>query len=106
MESGVLVNKVTFQKQVVSVDEYGHESVSYVDDFTTRAEVIYNSGNRDIQNQEVFYDTTLTFRVRYYCPVEETMRIKYQDKQYRIININPEKLYYNRKTIIAEIVNE
>lgn len=106
MEAGTLVDKVTFQKQEISVDDYGHESVSYVDAFTTRAEIKYNSGNRGIQNQEVFYDTTLTFAVRFYCQVEDTMIIKYDGKLYRIISINPEKCYYNRKTIVAELINE
>lgn len=106
MESGLLKDNITFQKQFVSVDEYGHEITTYTDAFTTRADVIWNNGNRIVSNEEIFYENTVSFVVRFYCPVEDTMIIKFQDKKYRIISINPEKETYSRKTIIAELINE
>lgn len=106
MESGLLKDNITFQKQFVSVDDYGHEITTYTDAFTTRADVIWNNGNRIVSNEEIFYENTVSFVVRFYCPVEDTMIIKFQDKKYRIISINPEKETYSRKTIIAELINE
>ena len=106
MESGLLKDKILFQRQTVTTDEYGHEITTYTDAFETRADVVWNNGNRIVSNEEIFYENTVSFIVRYYSPVEDTMRIKYQDKLYRIISINPDKEIYYRKIIIAELINE
>ena len=106
MESGLLKDKITFQEMTITVDEYGHEITTYSDAFTTRADVIWNNGNRIVSNDEIIYENTVSFIVRFYCPVEDTMRIKYQDQLYRIISIDPDKELYRRKTIISELINE
>ena len=106
MEAGLLKDKILFQRQTVTADEYGHEVTTYTDAFETRADVVWNNGNRIVSNEEIFYENTVSFIVRYYSPVEDTMRIKYQDKLYRIISINPDKEIYYRKIIIAELINE
>ena len=106
MESGLLKDKITFQKQFVNVDDYGHEIITFTDAFTTRGDVIWNNGNRIVSNDEIVYENTVSFVVRYYCPVEDTMRIKHQDKLYRIISINPDRDLYRNKTIITELINE
>ncbi len=91
---------------IVTVDEYGHEITSYIDSFTTRADVIWNNGDRIVSNNEIFFSNTVSFIVRYYCDVEDTMRIVYSDKLYRIISVNPDRDLYRNKTIIAELINE
>lgn len=106
MEGGLLKYEIMFQRQFISLDEYGHEVITYRDAFPTRANVKWNSGDRIISNEEIFYDNSLTFTVRSYCPVEETMIILFKDKKYRIITINPELDMYNRKEIIAQLINE
>ena len=106
MESGLLKDKITFQKMIVTTDEYGHEITTYIDSFTTRADVIWNNGDRIVSNNEIFFSNTVSFIVRFYCPVEDTMRIKYQNKLYRIISINPDRDLYRNKTIITELINE
>lgn len=106
MESGLLKDNITFQKQFVSVDDYGHEITTYTDAFTTRADVIWNNGNRIVSNEEIFYENTVSFVVRYYCQIDDTMRIQYNGKLYRIISIEPDRDLYRNKTIIAELINE
>lgn len=106
MESGLLKDKITFQKMTVTVDPYGHEISSFTDAFTTRGDVIWNNGNRIVSNDEIVYENTVSFVVRYYCPVEDTMRIKHQNKLYRIISINPDRDLYRNKTIVTELINE
>lgn len=91
---------------IVTVDEYGHEITSYIDSFTTRADVIWNNGNRIVSNEEIFYENTLTFQVRKYCPVTETMIILYKNKKYRIITVNREDRLYDKIEIIAEEINQ
>lgn len=105
MEAGRLNQLVEFWKLILDTDQYGHEQYSYEKAFDTRAEITYNNGDRLIENQEIFYDNTLTFKCRFYIPVLETDRIKYRDKYYRILSINDEYNKHNQKIIIAEIIN-
>ena len=62
-------------------------------------------GTREIQNNEIFYDYSKTFVVRMYVDMLDTDRIKYGDKYYRVISIEPD-LHLQQKTILAELVNE
>ena len=62
-------------------------------------------GTREIQNNEIFYDYSKTFVVRMYVDVLDTDRIKYGDKYYRVISIEPDA-HQMQKTILAELVNE
>ena len=105
MEAGKLNQKVDFYRLIVDKDEFGHETYTYEKSFSTKASIKYNSGNRLIENQEIFFDNTLTFVVRSYCPVLDTDRIKYRDKYYRILSVNDEYNNRNQKVIIAEIIN-
>lgn len=106
MEGGLLKDTIMFQRQYIALDEYGHEVITYKDAFPTRANVKWNNGDRIVSNDEIVYDNSLTFTVRRYCPVEPTMIIKYNDKRFRIITINPELDVYDRKEIIAEEIND
>jgi len=105
MKAGKLRDIIEIFKPVLNTTEYGDSVTSYEFHYKTRAEVIYNSGTKTNENNEVFYSTSRTFRVRYYVDVTEPMRIKFKDKYYQIISIEPNK-YYNNKTIITELVNE
>lgn len=106
MEGGLLNNVVVFQKQIKDTDDYGHEKIRYVDAFQTRANVKWNGGDRVISNEEIVYDNTLTFQVRSYCPIRDTMIILYKNKKYRIITVNKEDRLYDKIEIIAEEINE
>lgn len=106
MESGLLKDKITFQKMIVTVDQYGHEKISHVNAFQTRANVKWNGGERVISNEEIVYDNTLTFQIRRYCPVIETMIILYKNKKYRIITVNREDRLNDKIEIIAEEINQ
>ena len=69
--------------------DYGDISTSYQLVHTTRANVEHRLGDRKIQNEEIFYDYSKTFTVRYYVDVLDTDRIKYGNKFYRVISIEP-----------------
>lgn len=105
MKAGILREKIEIYAPTVLNTEYGNTKTEYTLSYTTRASVQYDSGSRGNQNNEIFYSVTKTFIVRHYVPVSEPMRIKHEDKFYRIISIQPNK-YYNDKEIITELVNE
>lgn len=105
MKAGLLKEKIEIYSPDIITTEYGDSKVEYMLHYTTRANVQYNSGARVNENNEVFYPNNKTFIVRHYVPVEEPMRIKFENKFYRIISINSDK-YYNDKVIYTELVNE
>ena len=105
MKAGILKENIEIWEPNIITTEYGDSKMEYTWFYTTRANVQYNSGTRVNENNEVFYPTNKTFIVRHYVPVKEVMRIKFDDKFYRIISINADK-YYNDKVIYTELVNE
>ncbi len=106
MEAGKLNQRVEFWSLKLDTDEFGHEKYDYELSFSTKASIKYNNGNRLIENQEIVYDNTLTFKIRSYCPVQDTDRIKYRNKWYRILSVNDEYNKHNQKIIITELINE
>lgn len=105
MKAGLLNEKIEIYSKEVTISESGSVKHNYELFYTTRANVRHNSGSQVDSNGEVFYPTNKTFIVRQYVPVKEPMRIKYDDKFYKIISINLDKTY-NNKVIIAELINE
>lgn len=105
MKAGILRNKIEIYNPVVTTTDFGNTKTEYTLFTTTRANVRYNSGSRVVENDEIFYPHSKTFIIRHYVAVTEPMRIKFEDKFYRIISINSNQ-YYNNKEILAELVNE
>ena len=81
---------IAIYRQVERQSDYGDISTSYQLVAKTRAKVNHSLGNREIQNNEIFYDYSKTFQVRSYVDVMDTDRIKYGGKFYRVISIEPD----------------
>ncbi len=67
--------------------------------------MIINSGNRINQNNEIVNTYNVSFLIRLYHNVNESDRIIYDNKKYRIISINKDSAKQS-KTIIGELINE
>lgn len=105
MQAGVLQEVIKILSPQVITTEYGDQHTEYVLKTTTRAKVNYQSGNRSEINHEIFYDMSRTFTVRLYVNVTEEDHLVYNNREYRIINITPDR-QYQQKTILAELINE
>ena len=105
MKAGILKEKfdVYINKEVIT--EFGNKQSNWEKLYSVRCAVKNNGGGRTIENNEIVYPYTKEFIVRHYIQLAETYRLKYNDKFYRIISIEPNK-YYNDKIIIAEQINE
>jgi SPP1 family predicted phage head-tail adaptor len=97
--------EVTFLRPEVSKNEVGEQVTSYTPIITTRANLKHISSDRDIENNEVLFRTVDIFTIRDYHKIQQDYRIKYRDKNYRILRILEEP-DYRQITIEAEIVNE
>lgn len=105
MRAGSLRQIITIEKPITVRNDYGSQEVNWEKVCETRAEVIYNRGNRESDGLEVYYDYSPTFKIRYYHNVDDYMRIKYENKYYRILSVQKE-FYTQSVTIITELIND
>lgn len=88
MIAGRLNEIIAIEELKIIKNEYGEEQTdNYVYKFKTRTEVNYNGGNRQIDNNELFFSNDVTFTIRYYHNINELDRIKWNKNYYRILAI-------------------
>lgn len=105
MRAGLLTEPVTFKRATITKNEYGQEVTYWENYIITRGNVKYNTGNRTIENQEIINTYTVIFTVRSYHKIDESMRVLYNKRLYRILSIDEDRLKQST-TIIGELVNE
>lgn len=106
MIAGLLKEIIEVHSPILNQNEYGEvEDNEYEFKYKTKAQVIYNSGSKIIDNDEIFNDYKLQFIVRIYHNITETDRIKYDGKFYNIESIEKSRQYQLKK-INCTLVNE
>ena len=105
MKAGLLTEIIDIYSPTIVINDYGERTETLEKTYTTRAKVNWDSGNRVLSNEEIYYDYSKTFNVRYYVPVKETDQIEWQNKRYRIITIEKRK-EYNDILIKTTLINE
>ena len=105
MQAGLLNKRITLYKPISTANDFGEYVQRYVYCNETKARVINDSGNRGISNSEMVYSYTKTFEVRSYIKLDETYQIGYQNRLYRIISIEKDRLSNSIK-INTELINE
>lgn len=105
MIAGLLKEIIEIYKPFQIKNEYGEVEDAFEKAFKTKAQVIYNSGNRIVDNNEIFNEYRIQFIVRYYHNISENDRIKYDNKWYQIEAIEKSKQYQLQK-LNCVIVNE
>lgn len=105
MQAGLLNELVEIYKPSIESNEFGEQVQVYIKRVDTRAQVIYDSGNRGVSNNEVIYNYQKTFKFRRYIELMENYQLKYKGKMYRILSIEDIR-QYNHKVVRAELINE
>jgi head-tail adaptor len=105
MRAGLLTEPITIYEKIITTNDFGEETEEWVVKYTTRARLVNDGGDRTIINGEIFYSNAKTFQVRTYVPVDEYDEIKWDNKLYRILSIQPDKSRMN-KTIRTELIND
>lgn len=99
MNAALLKESIEIYEIPIEQTDYGNiKDGTPVFKYKTRAYAQFDSQARVVSEGEVFYPQDRTFIVRYYVPVEERDRIRWNNKWWRIVSINPNK-YYNDKEI-------
>lgn len=108
MRAGKLNKNIVIEKLTTTKNEFGEEqSTIYCEKFRTRADVIADNGNREVDSGEVFYAYIKTFIVWDYIDdmIDEFDRIVYKGKPYRIITKDVDE-QNKLLTIKTELMNE
>ena len=105
MVAGKLDTIIEIHKPYLHKNEYGEVEDSFEKSFQTKAQVVYNSGNRIIDNNEIFNEYKVQFIVRIYHRISELDRVKYDGKFYQIESIEKSRQFQLMK-LNTVIVNE
>lgn len=105
MRSGTLKYVIDIHEPRTDKDQYGATSTNWFHIITTRADVIIDSGDKIIEAQEIISDYSVTFVVRGYHKINETMRITWNGRKYDIVSILPD-VYLQKLNISCRLVNE
>ncbi len=105
MRAGLLKEQIEIKSPVIVKNDYGEQTTEWESKYTTRARLIHTSGGRAITNDEVFYGHIKTLEVRQYVPVDDFDRIIWNNKEYRVLDIEPDESQM-KKIIRIELVND
>lgn len=106
MLAGKLNEIIEIHSPIRRTNEFGEvEENVYKRMITTKAQVIYNSGNKIVDNDEIFNEYRIQFIVRIYHKITETDRVKFDGKFYMIESIEKSRQYQLQK-LNCRLVNE
>ena len=105
MRAGLLDTPIDIKRAVVSKNKYGEKVQTYEPVYNTKARVIYNSGNRAVENGEILHNYSITFEVWDYVTVLDTDYVYYEEADYRILSIEHDK-HQQKKILRCDKVNE
>lgn len=105
MKAGRLTEIIDIYRDQGITNDYGERNEFWNKIYTTRANVSWDSGSRDIENAEIFHNYTKTFTMYPYVDVKDDDRIFWQKHFYRILSIERRR-EANMCLVRAELVNE
>jgi SPP1 family predicted phage head-tail adaptor len=104
MRSGQLKYKISILINDVSFDEYNNVVDNWLVYREVRAGVVYKSGDKLVQEYQIFNSNTLDFIIRYDKYINEDMRIKFNERYFKI-NYLYKNPYDNTLTISTELIS-
>lgn len=93
MRSGDLKERIKIYSLLTKTTVYGDTHDEYSYNYTCRARVNYASGNRIVENEEIFYSVDREFIVRSYVPIKDTDIIVWNNEKWRILSKDHNKTY-------------
>ena len=84
---GLMRYKIEVLTPALVVDEYNSTKEIYINYITLKAGLKELSGTKTTDNNELFAATRIDWNIYFRKVINEKMRIKYNNKQYRILYI-------------------
>ncbi|EJO5348305.1 phage head closure protein [Clostridium botulinum] len=97
MDIGDLKHRVTFQRFTTVVNDNGFEEETWQDYKTVWASVSNLYGREYFEAAAIQEEKTVKFTIRFIKEIDESMRIKFREKQYNITSID--NIKYENKFI-------
>ena len=88
MRAGLLNRHIVIQKPTTTKNTYGEESEEWVDYHSCKAYIPKRSGSRKMVVVESTQVGTIEMQIRKTKDIDETMRVFYQDKYYKIAYVD------------------
>lgn len=105
MRAGQLTERVTIQHRKVTKGLSGGENYEWVDLFTARASVAFQSGTEGEQNMEYSHNQINKVTMYYRSAIKRDMRVIYNGESYGINSINSNR-QKNMTILTIELLNE
>ena len=106
MKAGLLNKNCIIMRKTVITGDYRDREV-WEEHFRTKCQFIWNSGNRQTENNEIFYSNVATVVVRSYVDVQDEDHILIDNVEWRILAINRQNdTQHNCITINVEKINK
>lgn len=86
---GLRKHTIDIQSNIETINEFGERIRTWTTTITTKSDVLFESGTGTMKHGEVFTDYKVGFRIRKYHQVDETMRIIFEGKKYKIEAVIP-----------------
>ena len=104
MRAGTLRYTITLIQSILTTDDFGAKTETWGVYSTIRAGILYKGGNKTIQDHERFNTSNVDFTCRYDSLINEQMRIVFDNKVYKISNINRNP-FDNSLIISSELIS-
>ena len=105
MDSGFIKDRIEIYKQVTTRTATGATDITNEYRCSCRARVNWLTGNREVNNDEIFYAIDRDFIVRSYVPVEETDEIRWNNQRWQILSVEHNKKF-NNIIIKTQLLND
>ncbi len=106
MFAGNLKETIVIESSNTHKNELGEVvDCGYREKLRTKAQVIYQSGTRTIDNNEIFHAYSIQFVVRFYHEISESDRVVYRGQRYRIDSIEHSREYQLIK-LNCDLIND
>lgn len=105
MQAGILTEIINIYRPTIEKNAYGEEVTNYVHIYSSRARVVHTGGGRTVENESIFYNQTKTLEIREYVPVDYYDIVEWNNRKYRVIDIEPFKKQ-QKQQIKIELIND
>ena len=103
MRAGLLLEQIEVWKPTITINDFGEQDTTYNLSFKCRARVKHSGGNRTVENFENVYPYQQDLIVRIYQNINDFDRIKWNNKFYTILHIEPDRELQCKNLLIAEV---
>jgi len=104
MRAGQLKYTIQILTKTNTIDDFGSSNESWNVYANVRAGIVYKSGDKAVQDYEIFNSLTIDFTIRYDRFINEQMRVNFNDRIYKINFLNKSP-FDNSLIISCELIS-